>query len=315
MKNKKEVNEIINEFLKQRPECSVVIGYGSGVIKQDGYKSNSNNQIDILIGVNNVKEWHHENMLTNPMDYSKKGLKYFKLPQKIINFYTGINFLPYLEYENYKIKLGVFDLNKVSNDLTNGCSYYLAGRLSKPNLVLKSTDEFNRVLEKNRKMALWTGACMVGRKGLIKDLYINIAGFSYLGDIRNGVKLFGKELFRKENPKKIANLVNCGYQLYEKLYNDIEAPFINYEDENIKINLDLLMESAKDYLPINLYNYLNEALDEHNYDKVKNLLIKYFSSKNRKSSIVQALKGLITTDISKTKQYLKEKDKKAKAQN
>ena len=31
------------------------------------------------------------------------------------------------------------------------------------------------------------------------------------------------------------------------------------------------------------------------------LLIKYFSSKNRKSSIVQALKGLITTDISAIK--------------
>lgn len=308
----KTINEIIEEFLDKRPKCQVAIGYGSGVIKQNGYDANNKPQIDILIGVLNTSKWHQENISLNPNDYSKKGRRYFKLPAKVIDYYTGINFLPYIEYEGFKIKLGVFSINKVIKDLINGNSYYLAGRLSKPNLVIKTNDEFKEAMKKNRQMALWLGACLQSKSGLVRDLYINVAKFSYLGDIRNGIKLFGKEFFKHENPHKISNLVDGSFLEFDVIYRDIENEFLNFHDDEFTINVDKLLNSAKDFLPSNLYKKLENRISNKNYEEVKELLIKYFSRKNRRSSIIQALKGALTTDLKKTKQYLKEKEKKAK---
>ena len=306
------VNELINEFLKERSECVVAIGYGSGVIKQNGYDNKKKPQIDILIGVKDTSTWHKENIKFNPSDYSKKGIRYFKLPSKIIDYLTGINFLPYIDYKGYKIKLGVFSLDKVKEDLVKGKSFYLAGRLSKPNLIIKCNNEFKEALDANRKMALWTGACLKGNSGLVRDLYVNISKFSYLGDIRNGIKIFGKTFLNHENPNKIYNLVDGSFQEYEKIFKNIDCDFIKFNNDKYILDLDKMFLCSKEFLPINLYYYLEKSIEKKDYLKTKELLIRYFSHKNRLSSLVQALKGFITTDLKKTKSYLKEKEKKAK---
>lgn len=307
-----DVNELINNFLNERPKCAVAIGYGSGVIKQNGYDNNKKAQIDILIGVNDTSIWHKENITLNPCDYSKKGIRYFKLPSKIIDCLTGTNFLPYIDYQGYKIKLGVFSLDKIKEDLTKGKSFYLAGRLSKPNLIIKCNNEFKKAIDANRKMALWTGACLKGSSGLVRDLYVNISKFSYLGDIRNGIKIFGKTFLNHENPNKIYNLVDGSFQEYENIFKNIDCDFIEFNKDEYELDIEKMYLAAKEFLPINLYHYLEKSIEEQNYEKTKELLIKYFSNKNRLSSLVQALKGFITTDFKKTKSYLKEKEKKAK---
>jgi len=307
-----EVNDIINSFLDKRPECMVAIGYGSGVIKQNGYDKCNKPQIDILIGVKDTSKWHLENMKLNPNDYSKKGMKYFKKSSKFIDYYTNINFLPYIEYESFKIKLGIFSFDKIIKDLIKGESYYLSGRLSKPNLIIKHNGEFEKAMKENRKMALWVGACLQEKNGLVRDLYINIAKFSYLGDIRNGIKIFKKEFFKHENPHKISNLVDGSYLQFDNIYRNIENDFLEFNNDEVLINVDNLLNCSKDFLPMNLYSKLERFIKVKDYTKIKELLIKYFSKKNRRSSIIQALKGALTTDFKKTREYLKEKEKKAK---
>ena len=106
----------------------------------------------------------------------------------------------------------------------------MAGRLSKPNLIIKCNNEFKKAIDANRKMALWTGACLKGSSGLVRDLYVNISKFSYLGDIRNGIKIFGKTFLNHENPNKIYNLVDGSFQEYENIFSGKNAATFAFFD-------------------------------------------------------------------------------------
>ena len=56
------MKEFINEFLSQRPNVIGAFGYGSGVFKQLGYDKKEKPQIDLILVVENIREWHRENI-------------------------------------------------------------------------------------------------------------------------------------------------------------------------------------------------------------------------------------------------------------
>jgi translocator assembly and maintenance protein 41 len=61
-------NEIL-KFINKRPKVIGAYGYGSGVFKQSGYTEKDKPQIDLILVVDNLKEWHNENMKLNSKDY------------------------------------------------------------------------------------------------------------------------------------------------------------------------------------------------------------------------------------------------------
>ena len=67
------MNKNIEEFINKRPDVVAAYGYGSGVFKQAGYTSKDKPQIDLILIVDDLKEWHKKNFKLNRKDYSFFG--------------------------------------------------------------------------------------------------------------------------------------------------------------------------------------------------------------------------------------------------
>ena len=52
------MKDFINDFLNERPDVVAAFGYGSGVFKQLGYDNKEKPQIDLILTVSNIIEWH-----------------------------------------------------------------------------------------------------------------------------------------------------------------------------------------------------------------------------------------------------------------
>lgn len=93
------------------------------------------------------------------------------------------------------MKYGVISRKKFLEDLLDWKYLYVAGRLHKPVLMLKSYPHIDHAILRNRENAVRTALLLLPSKFTEVDLYLTIAGLSYLGDPRMGVG---------ENPKKVS---------------------------------------------------------------------------------------------------------------
>ena len=59
-------------YLSALPDFNFAVTYGSGVFRQIGYSTNDQKDamLDIIIGVEDVEEWHRVNIQLNPHHYS-----------------------------------------------------------------------------------------------------------------------------------------------------------------------------------------------------------------------------------------------------
>ena len=95
------MKEQILDFLSCRPKVIAAYGDGSGVFKQAGYSSKDKPQLDLILIVDDVKEWHLENIKKNPKDYSFIGKMYFKLTRKSkLIGKTGVSYLSNILFKN-----------------------------------------------------------------------------------------------------------------------------------------------------------------------------------------------------------------------
>ena len=81
-------------------------------------------------------------------------------------------------------------------------------------------EDYNHIINKNLQSAVATSLLLDGRSVISdKELFLNIASLSYLGDIRFTLK--------GENKDKIVNIVEGQYNNLQELYNPIlnAAPF------------------------------------------------------------------------------------------
>lgn len=288
----KDLSTHLQSIVSQFDNLSTCFGYGSGVFPQ-ATKTQTKNQIDLLMSVENPIEWHKQNIKKHPQHYST--MKYFiNIPsvfEKIQGFGAGVYFNPFTQIHGSEVKYGVMGNNTLIKDLSSWDTFYIAGRLQKPVMNLTpyyQRDEYNCfdlevgywlqrnliaavVLAKNRSVSKY------GTKFTDFQFFTELCTLSYLGDIR--FKLGG------ENPAKCANIVNKNLDNFKLLYGNI-------------LNEVMLMEDsiAEKYLP--------SGFTLENYEKQLEKII-------AEKSLEQAVKGVFTAGIWKSCKYAWAKKMKA----
>jgi translocator assembly and maintenance protein 41 len=287
---------IINDFLNERPETIGVFGYGSGITKQSGYTENDKPQIDLILAVENDKEWHLENMKANPNDYSLTGKLFFSTASPDLYHYgSDVCYVTNLVHNGNTFKIGVISKDNLVDDLVNWRSFYLAGRFQKPMLNVKSDPEINDAIKVNRGNALVTALFLLGQGNYnVRDLYAKICSLSYIGDTRMGIA---------ENPNKVMNIVNGGFEILDETYSsydlfaqDPSTGSISYDESEI---FSYLLNIPLDIpLPGNDYEYTKEELLA-----VKKSIEEQLKVKNRDASAAQTIKGLMSVGPIKSVGY------------
>lgn len=296
-------NDNIFDFISTLPEVVDIIGYGSGVKNQEGYTDDIKRQIDLILTVNDIYEFHKLNFKKYPNIYSNIGIKLIK---HVNNIGTDINYVSNIDYKNNTYKIGVINKNDLSKDLITWDNMYMAGRCQKPISTLKIRDKVKNEIIYNRLNALKIALLLNHNKTITEqELYETICSLSYIGDIRMTMHC--------ENPDKIKNIVNGSKIEFREIYNEVNDNLFDIKNNIISTNTDKILTSILD-IPESLLKYLHKHMDLNNIniDELNNNIINYLKITNFKSSIAQPIKSIIINGTEKSLNYLKEKRKKGK---
>ena len=296
-------NDNIFDFISTLPEVVDIIGYGSGVKNQEGYTDDIKRQIDLIVTVNDIYEFHKLNFKKYPNIYSNIGIKLIK---HVNNIGTDINYVSNIDYKNNTYKIGVINKNDLSKDLITWDNMYMAGRCQKPISTLKIRDKVKNEIIYNRLNALKIALLLNHNKTITEqELYETICSLSYIGDIRMTMHC--------ENPDKIKNIVNGSKIEFREIYNEVNDNLFDIKNNIISTNTDKILTSILD-IPESLLKYLHKHMDLNNIniDELNNNIINYLKITNFKSSIAQPIKSIIINGTEKSLNYLKEKRKKGK---
>ncbi|QLL31244.1 hypothetical protein HG536_0B01050 [Torulaspora globosa] len=262
-----ELQGILTSF---KAPVKYAFGYGSGVFQQNGYhKEDTKPQIDLIFGVDHPAHFHSLNMRQNPHHYS--SLRYFgsTFVSKFQEIGAGVYFNPFAEINGHQVKYGVISMENLLKDLATWNTFYIAGRMQKPVKILKNDLRAQYWNQLNLKAAATIAKHMTLKKnnGKFDELqfYKEIAGLSYLGDIR--YDLGG------EHPNKVNNIVSKNFENFQHYYKPI------YKD-----------------VVLNNSHYLPQGFTPEN---AGNLL----QSRIAKSSVTQTLKGIFTAGVTKSVKY------------
>ena len=296
-------NDNIFDFINTLPEVVDIIGYGSGVKNQEGYTDDIKRQIDLILTVNDIYEFHKLNFKKYPNIYSNIGIKLIK---HVNSIGTDINYVSNIDYKNNTYKIGVINKNDLSKDLITWDNMYMAGRCQKPISTLKIRDKVKNEIIYNRLNALKIELLLNHNKTITEqELYETICSLSYIGDIRMTMHC--------ENPDKIKNIVNGSKIEFREIYNEVNDNLFDIKNNIISTNTDKILNSILD-IPESLLKYLHKHMDLNNIniDELNNNIINYLKITNFKSSIAQPIKSIIINGTEKSLNYLKEKRKKGK---
>ena len=296
-------NDNIFDFISTLPEVVDIIGYGSGVKNQEGYTDDIKRQIDLILTVNDIYEFHKLNFKKYPNIYSNIGIKLIK---HVNSIGTDINYVSNIDYKNNTYKIGVINKNDLSKDLIIWDNMYMAGRCQKPISTLKIRDKVKNEIIYNRLNALKIALLLNHNKTITEqELYETICSLSYIGDIRMTMHC--------ENPDKIKNIVNGSKIEFREIYNEVNDNLFDIKNNIISTNTDKILNSILD-IPDSLLKYLHKHMDLNNIniDELNNNIINYLKITNFKSSIAQPIKSIIINGTEKSLNYLKEKRKKGK---
>ena len=283
------MKDFINDFLNERPDVVAAFGYGSGVFKQLGYNNKEKPQIDLILIVSNIIEWHKKNIDKNPKDYSFIGKMFFlNADVSKIKGITGITYQSNIDYNKHLFKYGVIEYEDFVRHMETWDSFYVPGRFQKPILVIKSNDVIDNLILQNRRNACKIGLLFLNSNNL-NDLYLSICNLSYAGDTRMKVA---------ENPNKVNNIVGASYDKFYEMYDFDDLYKKNGNQIEYKINLD--------DLPFELAKYIQGVDDKDKKDKI----IEYLYNLNKKESYDQTLKGIKTNGVVKSVKYGIAKDLK-----
>lgn len=232
-----------DRYLSGLPEYEFAITYGSGVFPQKGYSAKDvrNAMLDVILGVENLEEWHLVNLAKNPQHYSWIRHLNAKSVAKLdeVGFghvlYNRSEMGP--EREKRPVKYGVISLSSLKRDLLTWDSLYVAGRLQKPVCILKAREDIIRSMNENLKSAVLAVLPLLPPRFSARELFLAITGLSYNGDIRT---------WFAENPNKVENIVSGNYDYFNELYKPIiqNCPFIHaVEGETDQYCQDITMKN------------------------------------------------------------------------
>ncbi|KAF6060505.1 Mitochondrial matrix Mmp37 family protein [Candida albicans] len=317
-----QLQEIVNSF---DAPIDVSIGYGSGILPQDGYdkdKSTSNNtandskQLDFMFLVKDCGKFHQENLKQNRDHYSIKSLRLIKKVQGT----NGMYFNPFIKINEKLVKYGVISSKSALMDLSEWHSLYFAGRLQKPVNFITTNDPRVKFLNQyNLKNAMTIAIFLIDGEGNSRQatfnerqLYEQITKLSYLGDFRMYIG--------GENPNKSKNIVAKQFHHFKKLYEPILQYFI-HKNFLIIVDNDPVNRTFKPNLNVNnriklitgLPLKFRQQLYGRYYEKsIKEIVIDDHLSQNLTkiisrtiiiSSITQAIRGLLSAGLFNSIKY------------
>ena len=289
----------IKKFIEKRPKVKGAYGYGSGVFKQSGYTSKDKPQIDMIFVVENLKEWHLENIKLNPNDYSFSSKLYFKKASNSkLKGNTGIVYLSNIVENNSVYKYGTIEEKDLEKYLDTWESFYLPGRFQKTILPIIESKNIEKMNKKNRESVLFTALLTLpeGKNKLI-DVYTQICGLSYLGDTR---------MKFAENPRKVLNIVEGSFNIFKDIYGTSNDYFKTNKKEEITIDYKKLMKDINK-LPKCLLEYLKEDIKKQDINIIREKILTYFTELNKNESSKQTIKGLYSNGIIRSIKYASQK--------
>ena len=291
----------LESFVSQRPKAEAAFGYGSGVFKQNGYNSQNHPQKDVIFLVDDIKEWHLQNMDMNPKDYSLIGRVH--LSRSSVEKIKGLNKITYFSHikndgENYKY--GVIEEKDFLHNLSTWENIFVAGRFQKPILRIHSNEQVDNVISYDRECALRI-ACLLSPKIVsAKELLVKLCGLSYYGDTR---MLFA------ENPNKVGNIVDGSFDILKGVY-IVPKPYLEVDNLMLTINHRMILNDIN-YLPSALIQYLHDInIDLKSIEQVRKGIMSYIKAKNKEESFYQTLDGFKTNGVVRSVPYALAKVKK-----
>ena len=284
-----EIKDEIKIFLNCRPDVVASYGYGSGVFEQTGYTKKDHPQIDLILAVKDIRQFHKENMELNPGDYSFTGKIFYNTSSaETIKGPNKITYQSNIRENGLTFKYGVIEANDLYHQLITWKRFYLAGRFQKQILEIDHDARLSKAIEANRRYALITALKSLEDYDDITELYEKIVSLSYIGDTR--MKYF-------ENPNKIKNIVSSSFRELDEIYNTNEF----FEEQNGVILIDH-EKLDREYLPAYLSYYLMNNKGKTVED--------YLLERNKEESIAQTIHGIKTNGIVKSTDYAFQKLKK-----
>ena len=291
------MNKDIEEFIKKRPGVIAAYGYGSGIFKQSGYTDKDKPQIDLILVVENLKKWHEENFKLNKKDYSLTGKVFFKNASiKKLKGNTGITYVSNIEENGSVFKYGTIEEKDLLHYLDTWESFYLPGRFQKTIYPIKETETLKEKIEINREKALLLAAYLENKdKVTKKELLVTLCSLSYLGDTR---------MKFAENPRKVLNIVEGSFDVFDRLYK-FDREYFNVKEDYIILDKTKVKEGLST-LPIGLYNYIKDDLNKDD-NVIREKIFKYFTELNKSESTKQTIKGIYTNGLTRSIKYASKK--------
>jgi len=308
-----ELESVVGAF----PSVVHSFGYGSGVFQQmdisqaksqtvADYSNDVSStgttshpgMIDIILATeNNAMAFHRENMARHASHYSAitrlGGPSLCRHLQQ--DYGAGVFFHALIPMQAAIIKYGVVTVDDLAKDLKEWNYLYLAGRLHKPTVAIRSSNpdiilDYQQTY--NLPYALSTALLLLSESKsetlLLKDLYEKITLLSYAGDPRMHVG--------GEDPDKVHKIVHSPGQLerFQQLYN---LPLKQLESAGIvSVNHDKLYWNPRDACL-----GLRERIPPR-FRHTTNLL-QDLQRVVAKSATSQSLKGLIAVGLVKSARY------------
>ena len=304
-----DIRKRILKFIETLPKVESVKAYGSSIAYQSGYKANEKKQVDLIVVVENIKEFYEENLKKNGYMYNLTPRLYFKHAKaKSLKKAAGICYTTDINYGMDTFKMGVIEKKDVLDDLLNWKTFYIAGRFQKEMFTAVEDEEIEKANIINKKNALTISLLLLQKdKPKLIDLYEVICSLSYKGDSRKS--------FKAEDPKKIIKLATGSKEHFDKEFRDKTTLFKYDKEENIKIDYNSVLkmiEFLPDALKEEIKKETNNEINMDNLEKIRKAINKYLETIIKDSSLGQTKKGILTTGPKNSITYAISKLKKGR---
>ena len=304
-----DIRERITKFVSTIPGVVSCKAYGSSIGYQSGYSKDEKKQVDLIVMVDNIKEFYKDNLKKNAYMYKLTPKIYFSLAsEKTLRKAARICYTSDINYGGDIYKMGIIEKRDVLDDLLNWKTYYIAGRFQKEMYTVVRDEEVEEATEKNWKNAVTVSCIMIDKENpTIIDFYETLCSLSYKGDSRKALKA--------EDPNKVKKLASGSKDFFDKVYRDKTNLFKENKDGIVEINYNLVMKEVKN-LPSDLYKelkgYDNTKDLDNNLIKMREIINEYLTNIISSSSKGQTLKGILTTGPVNSISYAFEKLKKGR---
>lgn len=270
--------------------------------------------IDLMVAVENATQWHEQNIQSNPHHYTQVQKLGASAISQVQRAGGGVYFNTILEgFGGRGFKYGVVSMDDLLRDLTEWNCIYVSGRLHKPvRHLVQAPQKVVHALQTNLESAAAAALLSLPERFTEEQLYAAIAHLSYTRDIRT--------LVRAEAPTKVSDIVKANVDGFRSLYAPCESV-----RELIRTRGGVWRRGIDTSAQARLFARVPETVrwrvarllrvDDHDVPQVDTRRVAAATVASvgcivAKSSLRQAVKGLLTAGFGTSLRYVGAKIKK-----